>query len=146
MARARIALFLMLIAAIVSIPDVASAGAIKISQIYFDPPGTDTRTNSQLRKEYVVVTNTGDRARSLTGWVLRDAAGHRFVFPQFRLRPGRIVRIRTGSGSNDGNDLFWGMGNYVWNNDGDTAYLKKPSGRTVSTCSYGSGESSPKTC
>lgn len=144
--RTRFVLIAALTLALVAVPDIASAGAIKVSQIYFDPPGSGPPTNTEINKEFVVITNTGDRARNLTSWVLRDAQGNRFVFPEFRLNSGAIVRIRSGIGSNDRNDLFWGKSHYIWNNNEDTAYLKNRNGRVVSRCSYGPADTSPKVC
>ena len=116
-----------------------AAAAIRISKIRYDPPGTDTGTNSHLNKEFVVITNTGSRAVRLEGWVLKDRAGHRYRFGAFRLRPGKSVTIHTGRGTDDRDDLYWGSDDYIWNNDGDTATLKDASGRTVDTCRYPGG-------
>lgn len=116
-----------------------AAAAIRISKIQYDPPGTDTGTNSHLNKEFVVITNTGSRAVKLDGWVLKDRAGHRYRFDAFRLRPGKSVTIHTGRGNDDRNDLYWGSKDYIWNNDGDTATLKNASGNTVDSCRYSGG-------
>ena len=59
-----------------------------------------------------------------------------------RLKPGRIVRIRTGKGTNDGNDLYWKRGWYVWNNDTDRATLKNPARKVVDRCAYKDGSTS----
>lgn len=32
-------------------------------------------------------------------------------------------------------NVYWGSGNYIWNNTGDTATLRNASGKTVDTCS-----------
>ena len=116
--------------------------AIRISKIQYDPPGTDTGTNSHLNKEFVVITNTGSRAVNLDGWVLKDRSGHRYRFDSFRLRAGKSVTIHTGRGSDDRNDLYWGSKYYIWNNDGDTAILKNPAGNNVDTCRYSGGGTS----
>lgn len=51
--------------------------------------------------EHVVITNTGDEAARLDGFVLPDAALkrlHRFALPTFTLAPGASVRVWTGRG------------------------------------------------
>ena len=45
-----------------------------------------------------------------------------------------------------GNDLYWGSGWYVWNNDdGDRATLKNASGTGIDRCGYAGG-GAVKTC
>ena len=119
---------------------------IKITKIRFDPPGSDHLNNHDLRAEYVVIHNTGGK-RSLRGWKLRDRAGHTYRFPRFRIRAGAYVKIHTGRGRDDRNDLFWDMDTFVWNNDGgDTAKLKTRGGRLVDRCRYGPSADSPARC
>ena len=67
--------------------------------------------------------------------MLKDRAGHTFVFPDVILKPGETVIIHSGSGVNQDHVLYWGDG-AIWNNDGDTAYLYDPSGNLVDTYSY----------
>lgn len=121
-----------------------ASAAIRITRIYFDPPASDTGSN--INQEYLVIKNTGARAKALTGWRLRDRAGHVYTFPTFRLRPGRVVRIHTGSGTNNRSDLYWGSGWYIWNNDGDRATLRRPSGTVADRCRYSSSSISPAYC
>ena len=117
-----------------------ASAAIKIHRIVYDPPGTDTRANSQLNKEMVVLHNTGAKTRKIGGWVVRDLTGYRYKVPAgFRLGPDRYVRIHTGKGSNDRNDLYWQRGWYVWNNTGDRATLKNASGTVIDRCRYSGG-------
>jgi hypothetical protein len=134
------------IAGLLAMPATAMA-AIRIKAIYFDPPGSDTGSNSHLNKEYVVIKNTGNQGRQLRRWKLSDQGGiHRYRFPRFKLRANRSVKIHTGRGSDNRFNLYWDLGNYVWNNDGDRATLKTKGGRTVSRCSYSSTASSPRRC
>lgn len=119
------------------------SAAIRFDKIRYDAPGKDTRNNAQLNKEFVVLTNTGDEPRHLGGWRVRDRTGYVYKIPQgFRLKPGRIVRIHTGKGTNDGNDLYWKRGWYVWNNDTDRATLKNPARKVVDRCAYNDGSTS----
>lgn len=132
--------------AVLALPGTA-LGAIKIKAIYFDPPGTDTGSNSHLNKEYVVIKNTGNQGRQLRRWKLFDKGRiHTYRFGRFKLRAGRSVRVHTGRGRDTRSHVYWDMGNYVWNNDGDVATLKTKGGRTASRCSYSSTASSPKRC
>jgi len=53
-----------------------------------------------------------------------DEANKRFVFPAFVLKPGEHVTIYTGSGENTGAFLYWSSREAIWNNSGDTLYLR----------------------
>ena len=122
--------------ALLAVPAWASA-AIKITKIQYDPPGSDTGSN--INQEYVVIKNTGGGAVSLKSWLLKDKANHKYTFGTFKLGAGKSVTIHTGKGNDDRNDLYWGSGAYIWNNDGDKAFLKNAGGNTVDTCSYSGG-------
>jgi hypothetical protein len=45
------------------------------------------------------------------------------------------VTIHTGRGSNSARHRYWRR-DHIWNNDGDTATLKKSNGSTADTCWY----------
>ena len=120
-------------------PAVANAGPVRIDRVQYDSPGSDRGSNPSLNAEWVVIKNFGNRARQLRGWTLRDKAGHVYRFGTFRLRPGRSVKVHTGSGRNSRTDRYWKQDWYVWNNDGDKATLKNKSGRRADTCSWGDG-------
>jgi len=122
-----------------------ASGAIKITRIQFDSPGADNGSNASRNAEWIRLRNTGDAARALTGWRVRDAAGHLYVFGTYTLAAGKTVTIHTGSGSNTARHRYWGSGSYIWNNDGDTARLRRPNGTLVDVCSY-SGAGSVVNC
>jgi hypothetical protein len=129
--------------AVLAIPAMASA-AIKIKSIYFDPPGSDT--SSKLNQEYVLIENTGNHRINMDGWKLRDKVGHTYRFNDFKLPGGAKVRVHTGHGQDDHNELYQDSGSYIWNNDGDKATLRKDNGNIADTCSYSASASSPKIC
>lgn len=116
-----------------------AASAIQFRKIQYDPSGSDVRTNYQLNREYVTITNTGTTTRTLTGWTVRDLADHVYTFPSFKLGAGKSVRLHTGKGTNSSTDLYWGKGWYVWNNTGDKATSRDNSGALKDTCSWGDG-------
>ena len=108
---------------------------VLIRDVVYDPPGPD------VVNEYVLLENTGTTAADLTGWRLRDAvspprAPHTYSFPRFVLAPGAQVRVHTGAGVNDADDLWWGRHWAVWNNTGDTAILTDRDGREVDSFTW----------
>jgi hypothetical protein len=84
--------------------------------------------------EYVLITNRGADPARLEGYVLHDAAPrrpHRFTFPPVSLAPGASLRVWTGKGKDDAENLHWGRVKPVWNDRGDAARLLDASGSTV---------------
>lgn len=128
---------------VLSIPGAASA-AIKIVRIRYDPPGPDARSN--LKREFVVIKNTGGRRVTLSGWTLADPESHIYTIPTFRLGPGRTVWIHTGRGVDDRNDLYKDATTGWWNNDGDVATLRRANGVLVDRCRYGGGGGGSTAC
>lgn len=100
---------------------------IRILNVIFDPPG------NEVRGELVLIRNTGSSRIDMSGWSLEDTERHergpyRYLFPKFGLEGGGEVRVHSGHGVNDHDDLFWGRGWPVWNNTGDTAILRNANG------------------
>ncbi len=120
-------------------PPAHAAGSLQFGRIYYDSPGSDTRTNSSLNAEYVVVKNLASTSKCLTGWTIRDAAGHVYKFGSFCLAGYKTVTLHTGRGTNTAAHRYWGSGNYIWNNTGDRAYLRNSAGTLMDSCSWGDG-------
>lgn len=80
----------------------AATNGVVISEVLFDPTGTDTGL------EYVAIKNIGSNAADLTGWHLYpDGVGY-FTFPSFTLASDAIVKIYIrGSGTDSGNILYF---------------------------------------
>ncbi len=117
-----------------------AAGCVLLYKAYFNSPGVDSGTNLSLNGEYVQVKNKCTSARNLTGWRVKDAQGHVYTFGTFALKAGGIVTLRTGKGTNTSTTRYWGSQYYIWNNSGDTAYLRNAAGTTVDSCKFsGSG-------
>ncbi|WP_328342131.1 lamin tail domain-containing protein [Micromonospora sp. NBC_00421] len=126
----------------VAAPARAAAPAVEITKVYYDSPGKDDRSNKSLNAEYVKLTNRRGSTLSLKSWTLRDKANHVYTFSgDFRLAKGASVYIHTGRGTNTSTHRYWGSGNYVWNNTGDTAYLRNSAGTGIDSCKWGSGGS-----
>ncbi|WUH90271.1 lamin tail domain-containing protein [Streptomyces sp. NBC_00433] len=127
-------------------PAQASAGSVHLYKVYYNSPGTDTRSGASLNAEYVQIKNTTAKSVSLRGWTLTDASAHKYTFAAYTLGAGKTVTLHTGKGANSTSNRYWSSGNYIWNNDKDTATLKTPTGAKASTCSYNSTKASYKMC
>ncbi|MEU4164791.1 lamin tail domain-containing protein [Actinoplanes sp. NPDC026670] len=111
---------------------------VRFTKLYYNSPGTDTRTNASLNAEYVQVTNRGTTTVTLTGWTIRDKSGHTYKLSgTLPAGHSRIVHTGRGTDGRPNGHRYWQSGNYVWNNTGDTATLRTDKGATVHTCTWG---------
>ena len=129
-----------LVLAVVTLVLVSAApafGAIRILRIEYNPPGSHTDTNRHLNKEFVILENRGSRRIMFDGWRLRDSRPNRYLFDDsFSLAPDMRVRVHTGRGDDDRNDLYWGLDSYIWGDREDTAILTKRHGEPEDRCQY----------
>ncbi|KKG83662.1 beta-lactamase [Methanosarcina mazei] len=85
-----------------------------------------------LRDEWIEITNRGSSPVSLKGWKIEDESSkHTYTFPSYTLDSQATVTLYTGKGTDTATEIFWGSGNPIWNNDGDTAYLYNDNGNLV---------------
>jgi Lamin Tail Domain len=147
--RALLIACLVVASSLIAIPAHAAPATVYIYKVYFDSPGSDRGSNSSLNAEYVVIKNGDNVAHSVSGWTVRDKAGHVYKFGSLRLGAGKQAVIHTGDGSryttSTSTHLYWGREWYVWNNTGDKAILRRADGSLKDTCSY-SGAGSKKYC
>jgi hypothetical protein len=126
-------------------PTAAAAPCVVIYRVYFDSPGSDTGSNSSLNAEWIKLKNRCSTNKSLTGWTIKDKAGHTYRFGTYTLRAASYVKVHTGKGTNTRTDRYWGKGWYIWNNTGDTAYVRNSAGTLSDSCTF-SGAGSDAYC
>lgn len=124
---------------------------VEITSIHNNPSGTDT--SKKLNDEYVVIRNTTANKRFiLTGWIVSDRTPtgqetHLFRFPEklngggWTLDPGEYIFLMTGKGTDqfikaEGKQppqfhFYLQREWFVWNNPGDTAFLRLPNGEFI---------------
>lgn len=139
----RLALAAATAATLIAGPAVAAQAAparatprVAISEIFYNSPGSDNRSNASLNGEWVQLHNTTGHAITLTGWTVRDRSHHVFAFGTYRLRAHGYVKIHTGRGGATAANRYWGRRAYVWNNDGDKATVRTAAGVWVTGCHY----------
>ncbi|MEV5645989.1 lamin tail domain-containing protein [Streptomyces flaveolus] len=127
--------------AVIAVPATAAdhraRPSVEISDVQYDSPGRDDRSNRSLNKEWVEITNNTRRAVNLDGWTLRDEDGHRYTFHDYRLAGRSTVRVHTGQGRDTRTDVYQDRRNYVWDNRSDTATLRNDHGRFIDNESWG---------
>jgi len=107
---------------------------IAIALVHFDAEGNDWQN---LNDEYIVIENQADVPVDLTGWTICDETNsHRYLFPEFILPGKGSITLRTGLGKNDKDELFWGSKSPIWNNDGDTIFIRDSEGNLIASYIY----------
>ena len=119
-------------------------GAVRVPSMAWTSSSTSTRTHrattaKNLNGEWVRFTNAGTEAIDLDGWEVADeSASHRYPFTDLHLAPGAEVTLFSGCGPDDETARDWCVsGSAVWNNSGDTVFLRDGNGNIVATLSYG---------
>ncbi|MBM2621106.1 lamin tail domain-containing protein [Actinoplanes sp. LDG1-06] len=118
-------------------PANPAVGSVKFTGIQYDSPGVDSGSNGSLNTEWAKITNTTKSTINLKGWTVRDQAKIIYTFPSYNLAAGASVFIRSGKGTNSGNQRYWGRAGkvgYVWNNDGEQATLRNAAGTNIDAC------------
>ncbi len=106
---------------------------IGIPYFKYNAEGDD---KENLNGEYVKFRNTCSFAISMKGWTVKDEATHIYEFPDFLLAAHQSVTLYTGSGTDSFDELYWGETWSVWNNDGDTLYMRDSDGSLVLAYEY----------
>lgn len=111
---------------------------IYITNFHFNAAGDD---NYNLNNEYVTFGNKCSYSIDMTSWTIKDeTASHLYAIPPFTFQAGSTFTLFTGTGTNTNSALYWGRtsGNYaaIWNNNGDTLFLRDSSGNLVLSQSY----------
>ena len=123
-----------------------AAGGVTIHHVWFDSPGSDTRTNASLNAEWVQLKNTSSAAISVKGWILKDVANHKYTFPNMKIGAGKTVTVHTGTGTATATHKYQNSRAYIWNNTSDTATLTKSNGTKVDSCAWTTRDPSDKYC
>lgn len=113
-------------------------GSVRIVNINADAPGND---NENKNGEWVEIKNQGENSVNMKDWTLKDEANHIYTFSDFILASGKSVFIYSGCGVDTQEKLYWQgrgpEGKYaIWNNSGDTAFLRDASSNLVDSYKY----------
>ena len=86
--------------------------------------------------EIVVIVNQSSNIIVMDSWQLEaEDSGDIYAFGVFSLFSRAFVRIRSGSGTDDSDDLYWEGANH-WTSSIDTATLRDSTGNAVVVCSF----------
>lgn len=89
-------------------------------------------SNINQADEFVEIKNEGSLAQTFNTWKLSDESQHEYNFPStFTLQSGESTRIYTNTG-----DMNFGNNSAIWNDDGDTAYLRGANDALIDVFAY----------
>lgn len=101
-------------------------------RVNYDGDGDESTTPNS---EWVELHNPGTTTVDLQGWVIRTGAQDSFIIPSgVQLKPGALVLLRVGKGSNSATTMYWGYAGPRFPNltatsrIGSGAYLFDPDG------------------
>jgi micrococcal nuclease len=106
---------------------------LTVSSIHADAEGDDSEN---LNDEYIIFENVGDSTLNMTYWTVQDEANNFYVFSTFFLGNNYSVTLYTGSGTDTSTKVYWESSKPIWNNDGDSLYLRDAEGLLVTYYSY----------
>ncbi len=118
--------------------NVCDNKCIKILYFNWNAKGDDC---VNLNDEYVSFRNGCPYSCDLTNWTVKGESSRDFyTFPTFILGNNKSVTLYSGCGVNTESKLYWcNTGhkcNAVWNNNGDTLFLRNSNGKLVLSYSY----------
>jgi LysM repeat protein len=88
-----------------------------------------------VNNEAVELRNQGSVV-NLQGWTLSNSRGDTFLFPEFRMQQGSLVRVLTRQGATTPAALYWGRDTAAWR-EGDTITLADSTGQAQATIRVG---------
>lgn len=119
-------------------PTPTPVPGIYLTDLEYDPPDP-----TPALYEYVEISNINRPPESLEGWTLHDDSRNTYTFSRHTLWTNDYVIVHTQAGQDDPWDVYWGLGEPVWNDHGDCVYLRNENNALVDSFCYGSALKSP---
>lgn len=104
-----------------------------IIRINYDAAGDDSKN---MNDEYIIFTNNSGEDINIGGWTVKDSGTSIYEFKKYIFKDDSEIILFSGSGNDGENKFYWNSKMPVWNNSGDTLYLRDSSGLLVETLSY----------
>ena len=112
----------------------ACCSCITITKFNYDAGGPTVDDSTVLNDEYVTFQNTCAFSCSLAGWTVKDRVVTRtpYTFKTVTLNENKKITLYSGAGTDISTKVYWNSVTLpnpaIWNNDGDTLYLRDQSG------------------
>ena len=90
---------------------------------------------------YVRIANLSNGPVRMTGYILSNESGQKYVFPEVRIDPGHTIIVSSTAGKDGIDDrgqrvVYWPAQSSAWDPREDTAFLTDPSGEIVDSFHY----------
>jgi hypothetical protein len=107
---------------------------ISVDEMHYDAGGPAVDDSEVLNDEYVVFKNNCAFSCDLADWTVKDRIVTRlpYSFGSINLGGNSEITLHSGDGVDSSLDVYWDSTTLpnpaIWNNDGDTLYLRDSSG------------------
>lgn len=111
-------------------------GCIGIAYFRWNAEGNDCNNPNG---EYVTFKNTCPEPINMKGWTVKDRGTNIYTFPEVSLPSNEMVTLYSGPGKDTSRKLYWDEEKQcpaIWNNDGDSLYLRDEGGYLVVDYDY----------
>ncbi|MFH0869288.1 MAG: thermonuclease family protein [archaeon] len=92
-------------------------------------------TSSNPNDEYITITNYGNNV-NMKSWLMKDAGTHIYTFGDVDIDEGKSITIYSGKGNDAESTKYWNQATTVWNNDGDTVFIRDGAGNLAMAYAY----------
>ncbi|MBI2542739.1 MAG: thermonuclease family protein [Candidatus Aenigmarchaeota archaeon] len=106
---------------------------IEVVNFNYNAVGND---NENLNDEYVIFRNICKSDVNMVGWIAKDEGTNIYTFKNFTVKEGSGFTLFSGKGTDSNDELYWSSRLAVWNNAGDTLFLRDGEGNLVLSYSY----------
>jgi len=83
------------------------------------------------KKQEIIFYNRCSFICDMDDWEIKDEGRKKYVFQNFKLEPGKQIKIIVGNETDTDSVLHWSGEDYVWTRAGDTLFLKDEKERLV---------------
>lgn len=119
---------------------------VEISEVQYNSPGFDNRSNRSLNGEWFKVKNEGRYPVQLRNYTIRDEDGHTYRFGWLRLRGGQEVTVHTGYGRDGWGHLYQDRSRHLYDNRSGSITLRNDEGRWLDRCEWNRWDGGHKDC
>ena len=84
-------------------------------------------------KEFIDIKNKCPEI-NFKNWIVRDESRKKYLFSEMHIKE---IKLNSGNGKNNEDELFWNSPTSIWNNDRDTLYILDSEGGLAYHESYG---------
>lgn len=106
-------------------------GCIEV-KIHYNAKGEDDKN---LVDEFFTLKNLCNEEILATNWTVRNTF-NLFRIPNFNLEDGSVIKIISGEGKNSKLEIFLSSARPIWNNKGDSLYIRDNYGAIIASESY----------